>query len=138
MRLVRFSGLLTMGLPYANFHLTSGKRLGKNGKGPVARAVGLHVFVDNEWSNLHAVAHDPAGTAGSTLKKLISTRTTLTNGCQTIAQTLTSSSICLSSVRSLGEILHMHATCTALMKTGITSCGHHRHTLHLLMSNIFC
>ena len=40
--------------------------------------------------------------------------------------------IFLSSVPSLGEILHMHATCTALIQTGKPWCRHHRHTLHLL------
>ncbi len=69
-RVVRAAGLFKLGMSEDHCHLTKFKS-GPEGKGPIAEACRLTIFVDNDWENLVAVATEPSGNAAATLKHLV-------------------------------------------------------------------
>ena len=67
-RLIRSTGLLEMGMPEENIHLTSQKS-GPNGKGVASRDLQLTHMIDNDLECLWSVLNDRAGNSGLSIRR---------------------------------------------------------------------
>ena len=67
-RLIRSTGLLEMGMPEENIHLTPQKS-GPNGKGVASRDLQLTHMIDNDLECLWSVLNDRAGNSGLSIRR---------------------------------------------------------------------